>query len=90
MLFAAMMGLIGILAWILPGYLFSKMNMDEGWWKFFGFTAREGGFDPAQLVSVDSSMYWLLVALRFLRMVIVVAIIEEVFWRGFLMRYLLE
>ena len=90
MLFAVMMGLLGILAWILPGYLFSKMNMDEGWWKFFGFTAREGGFDPSQLVSADSSMYWLLVALRFLRMVIVVAIIEEVFWRGFLMRYLLD
>jgi len=74
----------------LPGYLFSKMNMDEGWWKFFGLTAREGGFDPAQLVNADTSMYWVLVVLRFLRMVVVVAIVEEVFWRGFLMRYLLD
>ena len=90
MIIAALMGVIGILAWILPGYLFNKMNMDEGWWKFFGFTAREGGFNPGQLVSPDTSTYWLLVTLRFLRMVIVVAIIEEVFWRGFLMRYFLD
>jgi hypothetical protein len=90
MIFATLMGAVGILVWIMPGYLFSEMNMEEGWWKFFGFTVREGGFDPAQLVSADTFMYWLLVVLRFVRMVVVVAIIEEVFWRGFLMRYFLD
>ncbi len=90
MIFATLMGAVGILVWIMPGYLFSEMNMEEGWWKFFGFTVREGGFDPAQLAGADTFMYWLLVVLRFVRMVVVVAIIEEVFWRGFLMRYFLD
>lgn len=32
--------------------------------------------------------WWLTVALRFFRMVIIVPLVEELFWRGFLMRYL--
>ena len=90
MIFAALMGVVGILVWIMPGYLFAEMDMDEGWWNFFGFTAREGGFDPTQLAGADTFMYWLIVVLRFVRMVVIVAIIEEVFWRGFLMRYFLD
>ena len=55
-----------------------------------GFTSRGEGFDPADAGGRDSVYYWLSVGMRFIRMVVVVALIEEIFWRGFLMRYLLD
>jgi CAAX prenyl protease-like protein len=57
--------------------------------QFFGFAPRTGGFDPALVIS-DPAIYWLTIALRFLRLVIVVPFVEEIFWRGFLLRYLID
>ena len=88
--FSIIMGLIGISLWVLPGHLFETMEMDEGWWRYFGFTERKDGFNPSDFLGEDQSLYWLAVIIRFLRMVVVVSIIEEVFWRGFLMRYILD
>ena len=64
--------------------------MEEGWWKILGFTSRTGGFDPIDAGESDSVYYWLSVGMRFVRMVVVVAFVEEIFWRGFLMRFLLD
>ena len=51
----------------------------------FGMAPRTEGWDPA-----SSPWYWGSLAMRFLRLVVVVALVEEIFWRGFLLRYLVK
>ena len=55
---------------------------------FLRFAPRLDGFDPTRLHG--SLPYDSTVAFRFLRLVVVVPWLEEVFWRGFLLRYLIE
>jgi CAAX prenyl protease-like protein len=55
---------------------------------FFGFPPRLEGFDPG-IFGSQPGLYWSTVAFRFLRLVVVVPLIEEIFWRGFLLRYLI-
>lgn len=69
-------GFLALGLWILPQAL-------------LGAPAREGGFDPT-VFSASPSLYWLTVVARFARLVIVVPLVEELFWRGFLMRYLIR
>jgi CAAX prenyl protease-like protein len=57
--------------------------------QFFGFSPRLVGFDP-EAVGRGSTLYWATVVLRFLRLVVVVPLVEEIFWRGFLLRYLVN
>ena len=54
----------------------------------FGFGLRQVGFDPTAF-SDSVFLYWLTVGARFARLVVVVPLVEEIFWRGFLMRYLI-
>ncbi|HEX8280519.1 MAG TPA: CAAX prenyl protease-related protein, partial [Chthoniobacterales bacterium] len=56
---------------------------------FFGFPARTDGFNPETLAAQPAA-YWATVLLRFLRLVIVVPLVEEIFWRGFLLRYFIN
>lgn len=56
---------------------------------FFGFEPRTAGFNP-DAFSVNPSLYWTTVILRFARLVVVVPFMEEIFWRGFLLRFLVE
>jgi uncharacterized protein len=56
---------------------------------FLGFAPRTEGFNPSVFAN-QPSLYWLTVALRFLRLVVVVPLMEEIFWRGFLLRYLID
>lgn len=55
---------------------------------FFGFPPRLAGFDPG-VFSDQPILYWSSLGLRFLRLVVVVPLVEEIFWRGFLLRYLI-
>lgn len=78
-------GTMGIVLWILPCEIFHRLGYTEesaGWLSYLGVQARMNGFDPA-----DAPWPGLAILLRFLRMVVVVAFLEEVFWRGFLMRW---
>ena len=91
--FASVAALLGIVAWILPTYLFDLWQWDEEttpkWLHLLGFQEREdSGFDPSFIQ--DSFWYGMTVAARFFRMVVIVALVEEIFWRGFLMRYLVD
>ena len=61
----------------------------ERLWSWFGVTLREEGFDP-EIVEASSLGYWSTVVMRFVRMVVVVPFAEELFWRGFLMRWLVD
>jgi CAAX prenyl protease-like protein len=57
--------------------------------ELFGLPARRAGFEPA-FFGRHGVVPCLHVGLRFLRLVIVVPLLEEVFWRGFLLRYLIH
>lgn len=56
---------------------------------FFGQPARTVGFNP-DVFAAHRGLYWATVSLRFLRLVVVVPIVEEIFWRGFLLRYFID
>src|SRR6202022_5091552 len=56
---------------------------------FFGFAARTAGFNP-DILSANPTLYWTTIVLRFVRLVAVVPFVEEIFWRGFLLRYLVD
>ena len=56
---------------------------------FLGFAPRTEGFNP-EVFAEQPAAYWLTVLLRFLRLVIVVPLVEEIFWRGFLLRYFIN
>lgn len=54
-----------------------------------GLAPRYNGFDPS-LLKENPAAYWSTLGFRFLRLVVVVPLVEEIFWRGFLMRYLIK
>lgn len=67
-------GLVVLALWISPQWL-------------FGAEARTTGFNPETFKEMPM-LWWGTVVLRFLRLVVVVPLLEEIFWRGFLLRYL--
>jgi CAAX protease family protein len=75
--FALLIGIIVFLIWISPQ-------------AFFGFAPRTIGFNPVGIFDNQSVFYWPTIILRFLRLVIVVPFVEEIFWRGFLLRYFID
>lgn len=56
---------------------------------FLGAPPRRTGFDPYDIGDSDV-LFWLSLMARFARLVIIVPLLEEIFWRGFLMRYLIK
>ena len=74
--FAVAIGLLVFVLWIAPQ-------------QFFGFAPRLTGFDP-EVFAAQPALYWGTILFRFLRLVIVVPLLEEIFWRGFLLRYLIN
>lgn len=69
-------GLAALVIWISPQ-------------AFFGVEPRVEGFNP-DVFPPGSAEYWFTVIARMTRLVIVVPLLEEIFWRGFLMRYLIK
>jgi CAAX prenyl protease-like protein len=74
--FAIVIGVVVFVVWVAPQ-------------QFLGFTPRLTGFDP-EIFQRGSALYWVPVLLRFVRLVVVVPLVEEIFWRGFLLRYLIS
>jgi uncharacterized protein len=74
--FAIAIGIAVFILWIAPQ-------------QFLGFAPRLTGFDPERF-SGQPAMYWTTVTFRFLRLVIVVPLVEEIFWRGFVLRYFIS
>lgn len=61
------------------------------WYRYLlGIDARPEGFDPSAVFAPGSWSWLTALALRFFRAVIVVAVVEELFWRGYLMRFLVN
>ena len=87
----AALGALGIGLWILPTQTYEWWGLTgetEGWRKALGILPRREGFDPG--VFESSGAWWAATVLRFLRAVIVVSLVEELLWRGFLMRFILK
>lgn len=91
----AIVGLIGLAVWLAPAFLFAAhpwaISESPSWFSLqflFGKYPRVEGFNPQ--VFQDSFLYNLTVISRFARLAIIVPLVEELFWRGFLMRYLIK
>lgn len=54
-----------------------------------GFAARREGFDPT-IFADRPALYALVLALRFVRLVVIVPFLEEIFWRGFALRFFIS
>ena len=76
MAYGALIGLVALVVWLAPQL-------------FLRAAPRLEGFNPTLLPPGSAEYYWT-VSLRFTRLVVVVPIMEEVFWRGFLLRYLVR
>ncbi len=77
----------GIVWWVGVGILVLLLWIAPQVW--LGYPARLDGFDPTYFEQSGAAFYST-VALRFVRLVIVVPLLEEIFWRGFLLRYLAQ
>ncbi len=83
--------MVGIGFWILPTHLYDQLGLvgeQGGWIKWLGLAEREEGFDPG--IFKSAAGYWTSTVMRFVRAVIVVAFVEEIFWRGFVMRFCMD
>ena len=72
--FTVAIGLLVFVCWIAPQ-------------QFLGAAPRSDGFNPDLFAG---PAYSAAVLLRFVRLVLVVPLVEEIFWRGFLLRYLID
>jgi len=72
---ATMVGLIVFVLWVRL----------EGWYPEIGLLGKRTGFDPSPL---PAGWKWPFVAIRFTGLVLLVPLIEELFWRSFLIRWL--
>ena len=90
----ALAGVLGIGLWILPSYSYVHFGLENelnqpAYFKYLGIVDRSEGFD-AKIFQDEPMYYWLAIVLRFMRAVVLVSIVEEVFWRGFLMLSLIH
>jgi hypothetical protein len=92
LLLGAVLGAVGIGIWILPTQLYEWWGMTEeepgGWKERLGILPRRDGFNPG--VFESPMAWWAATVFRFLRAVVVVSLVEELLWRGFLMRFILK
>jgi CAAX prenyl protease-like protein len=75
--FAVLVAVVTFIFWISPQAV-------------FGCPPRTVGFNPLLLFNQQSPLYWLEIVLRFARLIIIVPFVEEIFWRGFLLRFLVD
>lgn len=88
---AMLFGVAGIGFWLLPTTLYDHWGLTHnptGILGLLGVAERKDGFDPG--IFHDAGAWWTAVVFRFLRAVVVVALVEELFWRGFLMRFVCD
>jgi uncharacterized protein len=91
LLLAAVGAFIGIALWILPGWLYLQAapadpSSTPPWWRWLGLVPRTEGFDPSLLADHPTGQKLSLIA-RFLRSTLIVPLVEELCWRGWLMRH---
>jgi len=90
-LIAVAFGAVGIGIWLLPTTLYDYWGMTgktTGLLSLLGVESRRTGFDPG--IFENPVTHAIVVVFRFLRAVVAVALVEEIFWRGFLMRFVCD
>jgi CAAX prenyl protease-like protein len=86
----AIFGAVGIGIWLLPTVMYDRLGLTgetSGWQKWLGLAARTKGFNPAEAFGDGTPAYWTSLILRFLRAAVVVALVEEILWRSYMMRF---
>ncbi len=86
-------GAVGIGFWLAPTIAYERLGLQgqaEGWQKWLGLASRNKGFNPAEAFGAGTPAYWAALVMRFIRAVVVVALVEEIFWRSFLMRFIVD
>jgi CAAX prenyl protease-like protein len=78
--------LVGV-ALVVPWVVLATLQRDSGW--LIGFGAR-AGFNPFAALGAGTAASWAFLAVRALGLVVAVPIAEELFLRGFLMRYVVN
>jgi CAAX protease family protein len=79
--FTVAIGIVAFVLWVSPlAYLVER---------FFLKAERMPGFDPG-FFGTEGLAYFLNVGCRFVRLVVIVPLVEEIFWRGFLLRWLIR
>jgi CAAX prenyl protease-like protein len=79
-------GVLVFVCWVAPQFLLRAVPQLAG---VLHITARTTGFDP-DLFRGTPVMYWTELLLRLARTALVVPLLEEIFWRGFLLRYFIK
>lgn len=72
------------LALVVPWIVLAALQREAGWASFGGRSA----YDPFASLAPDRA--WAFLAVRWLGLVVIVPIVEELFLRGFLMRYVVD
>lgn len=75
------------LALVVPWVALAVLQRQAGWATLLG---ERSAFDPFAQFGAGSSTARAFLALRFLGLVVVVPVVEELFLRGFLMRYVVD
>jgi CAAX prenyl protease-like protein len=78
-----LMGLTLVVPWVV----LAELQRDAGW---AGATAARAGFNPFTDLTAGSAGSWSCVIIRAIGLIAVVPLIEELFLRGFLMRYVIR
>lgn len=75
------------LALVVPWIVLTSLQREIGW---TSSAVARSGFNPFEHYGAGTAAAWAFVALRAVGLVIVVPIVEELFLRGFLMRYVID
>jgi len=73
------------LALAVPWIVLADLQRQAGW----GLSGR-AGFNPLAHFTAEPALAWAFLAVRWLGLVVIVPIVEELFLRGFLMRFAVE
>lgn len=75
---------------VVPWVVLATLQRDAGWAGWAGGTGERAAFDPFEAYAGNPAGIWGYLLLRGLGLVVVVPIVEELFLRGFLMRYVVN
>lgn len=89
---AAAGAVLGIAVWVWPGWLYQHWTAagaePAAWWRWLGLADRSQGFDLS-LLAENPALQYASLAARFARMTVIVPLVEELCWRGWLMRFVI-
>ena len=80
-------GVVGIAIWIGLSHLRVEQSLSE-WLPTWLRSAERVAFDP--FTELSGVQVWLFIAVRLIGLAVVVPLAEELFWRGFLLRWLID